>query len=179
VFTENWARAFFVWLYNVPGAKVSVTVTDGTTDYIDPYASSYTNPANNALVNTYIVLGNGQASFSRTAYKVVSEVARAEPSVQVYGGGVSLSYTFTLSQDTTVTEVAVYSRLRDGKEVMLLYYVFPEPVLVKAGQPFAVTFRVTCPGRTGCSGAAPWRGSCWQRCSWPPSPRRRSRWPQP
>jgi hypothetical protein len=145
VFTENWARAFFAWLYNVPGAKVSVTATDGTTDYVDPGATSYSNPANNAPVNAYILLGNGQASFSRTAYRVQSEVARAEPSVQVYGGGISLSYTFTLSQDTTITEAAVYAKLRDGKEVMLLYYVFPQPVQVKAGQPFTVTFRINLP----------------------------------
>jgi hypothetical protein len=144
VFTENWAGAFFAWLYNVPAAKTAVTTTDGTTAYIDPYATS-TSAASNAPVNTYIVIGNGQSSFSRTAYRVQSEVARAEPSVQVYGGGVSLSYTFTLSQDTTVTEVAVYSKLRDGKEVMLLYYVFPQPVQVKAGQPFTVTFRVNLP----------------------------------
>jgi len=145
VFTENWARAFFAWLYNVPGAKVSVTATDGTTDTIDPGALSSGDPVNNAPVNAYIVIGNGQASFSRTAYKVVSEVARAEPSVQVYGGGVSLSYTFTLGQDTTITEAAVYAKLRDGKEVMLLYYVFPQPVQVKAGTPFTVTFRVNLP----------------------------------
>jgi hypothetical protein len=145
VFTENWARAFFAWLYNVPGAKVNVTATDGTTDTIDPYAYNYQYPANNAPVNAYIVIGNGQASFSRTAYKVVSEVARAEPSVQVYGGGVSLSYTFIFSQDTTITEAAVYAKLRDGKEVLLLYYVFPQPVQVKAGTPFTVTFRVNLP----------------------------------
>jgi hypothetical protein len=148
VFTENWARAFFAWLYNAPGAKVNVTATDGTTDSIDPYAivsSNYCYPPNNVPVNSYIVIGNGQASFSRTAYKVVSEVARAEPSVQVYGGGVSLSYTFTLSQDTTITEAAVYAKLTSGKEVMLLYYVFPQPVQVKAGTPFTVTFRVNLP----------------------------------
>jgi len=67
VFTENWARAFFAWLYNVPGAKVSVTATDGTTATIDPYAADMDFPASNAPVNAYIVVGNGQASFSRTA----------------------------------------------------------------------------------------------------------------
>lgn len=148
VFTENWAKAFFAWLYNVPGAKTAVTATDGTTDYIDPYASaanSYCYPPSNVPIGTYIVIGSGQASFSRTAYRVQSEVARAEPSVQVYGGGVSLSYTFAPSQDTTITEAAVYAKLRDGKEVMLLYYVFPQPVQVKAGQPFTVTFRINLP----------------------------------
>jgi hypothetical protein len=145
VFTENWARAFFAWLYNVPSAKVNVTATDGTTDYVDPYAPTSDAPAVNAPVSSYIVIGNGSASFSRTAYRVQSEVARAEPSVQVYGGGVSLSYTFILDKDTTITEAAVYARLRDGKEVMLLYYVFPMPVHVKAGQPFAVTFRINLP----------------------------------
>jgi hypothetical protein len=145
VFTENWARAFFAWLYNVPGAKISVTATDGTTDYIDPYAPNPSSPANNAPINTYIVIGSGQASFSRTAYSVRAEVARAEPSVQVYGGGISLSYTFTLSQDATITEAAVYAKLRSGKEVMLLYYVFPQPAQVRAGQPFTITFRVNLP----------------------------------
>ena len=145
VFTENWARAFFAWLYNVPGAKVSVTAADGTTAAIDPYAPDFASPANNAPVNAYIVIGSGAATFSRAAYKVASEVARAEPSVQVYGGGVSLSYTFTLSQDATITEAAVYAKLMDGKEVMLLYYVFPQPVQVKAGPPFTVTFRINLP----------------------------------
>jgi len=145
VFTENWARAFFAWLYNVPGAKVSVTATDGTTDYIDPYASRGDYLANNAPVNSYIVIGSGSASFSRTAYRVQSEVARAEPSVQVYGGGITLSYTFVLGEDTTITEAAVYARLRDGKEVMLLYYVFPTPIHVRAGKPFTITFRMNMP----------------------------------
>jgi hypothetical protein len=145
LFTKNWANVTFAWLYNVPGAKTAVTATDGSTGYVDPYASSYTSPANNAPVNTYIVVGNGQASFNRTAYKVVSEVARAEPSVQVYTGGVSLSYAFTFSQDTTITELAVYSKLRDGKEVMLLYYVLPKPVTAKAGVPFTVTFYINLP----------------------------------
>jgi hypothetical protein len=144
LFTKNWANTFFVWLYNVPSAKINVTVTDGTTDYIDPYSGATLYP-NNAPVNTYIVVGDGSASFSRTAYKVVSEIARAEPSVQVYGGGVSLSYTFTFSKDTTVTEVAVYTRLRDGKDVMLLYYVLPAPVTAKAGAPFTVTFYINLP----------------------------------
>jgi len=145
IFTENWAKVFFAWLYNVQAAKISVTATDGTTDYIDPYASDYSYPANNAPVNAYIVLGNGQATFDRAAYKVVSEVARAEPSVQVYGGGVSLSYAFTFSQDTTITELAVYVKLRSGKEVMLLYYVLPQPAVAKAGVPFTVTFRINLP----------------------------------
>jgi len=145
VFTENWARAFFVWLYNVPGAKVSVTATDGTTVTIDPSAPSCSSHANNAPVNTYIVIGNGQALFNRTAYKVVSEVARAEPSVQVYTGGVSLSYTFTFSKDTTITELAVYSKLRGDKEVMLFYYILPQPVTAKAGIPFTVTFYINLP----------------------------------
>jgi hypothetical protein len=145
IFTENWARVFFAWLYNMRSAKIGVTATDGTTDYIDPYASSYSNPANNAPVGCHIVLGNGQAGFNRTAYRVVSEVARAEPSVQVYGGGVSLSYAFTFSQDTTITELAVYVKLRSGKEVMVLYYVLPQPTVAKAGVPFTVTFRINLP----------------------------------
>ena len=143
LFTKNWINTFFVWLYNVPSARINVTVTDGTTDYIDPYA--YLGSANNVPVNAYIVVGNGSASFSRTAYKVVSEVARAEPSVQVYGGGVSLSYAFTFSQDTTITELAVYAKLSDGKYVMLLYYVLPQPVTAKTGVPFTVTFRINLP----------------------------------
>jgi len=145
VFTENWARVFFAWLCNVPGAKTSVKVTDGSTDYIDPSASASSYPVNNAPVDTYIVVGNGSASFNRTAYKVVSEVTRAEPSIQTYGGGVSLSYAFTFSKDTTITEVAVYSKLKDGKEIMLLYYVLPQPVTVKAGTPFSVTFYINLP----------------------------------
>jgi len=145
IFTENWAKVFFAWLYNVPAAKIDVTATDGTIGYVDPYAIDSYYPANNVPVNCYIVVGNGQATFSRTAYRVVSEVARAEPSVQVYGGGVSLSYAFTFSQDTAITELAVYVKLTDGKEVMLLYYVLPQPATAKAGIPFAVTFRINLP----------------------------------
>ena len=145
IFTENWGKAFFAWLYNVPGAKVAVTDTTGATAYIDPYASAYNVPANNAPVKCYIVLGNGSATFSRTAYKVVSEVARAEPSVQVYGGGVALSYSFTFQQDTQITELAVYVKLRNGKEVMVFYYVLPLPTTALANTPFAVTFRLNLP----------------------------------
>jgi len=147
IFTENWAKAFFAWLFNAPAANIGMTATDGTIDYIDPYkkCDGYFHPANNVIVNCYIVVGNGQTSFSRTAYKVVSEVARAEPSVQVYGGGVALSYAFTFSTDTTITELAVYAKLTDGKEVMLLYYVLPQPVTAKAGVPFTVTFRINLP----------------------------------
>jgi hypothetical protein len=145
IFTANWGSLFFAWLYNVPGARINVTATDGATDYVDPRALATNQPANNAPVGCYIVVGNGQASFSRTAHRVVNEVARAEPSVQVYGGGVSLSYAFTFSQDTTVTELAVYVRLRSGKEVMVFYYVLPQPAVAKAGQPFTVTFRVSLP----------------------------------
>jgi len=145
IFTESWAKLFFAWLYNVPSAKIGVTATDGATDYVDPYAYDSYSLANNAPVDCYIVVGNGQASFSRTAYRVVSEVARAEPSVQVYGGGVSLSYAFTFSQDTTITELAVYVKLRSGKEVMVFYYVLPQPTVAKAGVPFTVTFRINLP----------------------------------
>jgi len=145
LFTVNWANVTFAWLYNVPGAKIPVKTTDGLTDYIDPYAITEYDPVKNAPANTYIVVGNGSASFSRTAYRVVSEVARAEPSVQVYGGGVSLSYAFTFSKDTQVTELAVYSKLSNGKEVMLLYYVLPQPVTAKAGTPFTVTFYINLP----------------------------------
>ena len=145
IFTENWAKVFFAWLYNVPSAKIGVTATDGTIGYVDPRAVSTSASANNVPVNCYIVVGNGQATFDRAAYKVVSEVARAEPSVQVYGGGVSLSYAFTFSTDTTITELAVYVKLSDGKEVMLLYYVLPQPAVAKAGVPFTVTFRINLP----------------------------------
>jgi hypothetical protein len=145
IFTENWAKVFFAWLYNVPTAQIAVTAIDGTTDYVDPYAEAFLFPANNAPVDCYIVVGNGQASFSRTAYRVTSEVARAEPSVQVYGGGVSLSYAFTFSQDTTITELAVYVKLRSGKEVMVFYYVLPQPTVARAGAPFTVTFRINLP----------------------------------
>jgi hypothetical protein len=148
VFTSNWVNTTFALLFNVPNAKIPVKTTDGSTDYIDPYnvvVSGTVYPPNNVPVNAYIVVGNGSASFSRTAYKVVSEIARAEPSVQVIGGGVSLSYTFTFSKDTTVTEVAVYSKLKDNKEVMLLYYVLPAPVTAKAGAPFTVTFYINLP----------------------------------
>jgi len=144
LFTVNWANVTFAWLYNVPGAKIPVKTTGGLTDYIDPNITGSLYPVN-VPVNSYIVVGNGSASFSRTAYKVVSEVARAEPSVQVYGGGVSLSYAFTFSKDTQVTELAVYSKLSNGKEVMLLYYVLPQPVTAKAGTPFTVTFYINLP----------------------------------
>jgi len=145
VFTANWAALFFAWLYNVPGAKINVTATDGTTDYVNPYAGTDSSPADNAPVGCFIVLGNGQASFNRAAYRVVSEVARAAPSVQVYGGGVSLSYAFTFSKDTTVTELAVYVKLRSGKEVMILYYMLPQPTVATAGASFTVTFKIGLP----------------------------------
>jgi hypothetical protein len=94
---------------------------------------------------TYIVLGDGQTQFSRAAYRVQREIARAEPNVTVVEGRITVSATFVFDRDVTVTEAAVYSKLRHGKEVMLLYYVFPRPVKVKSGQPFAVEFSLDIP----------------------------------
>jgi len=94
---------------------------------------------------TYVVLGDGLATFSRTAYRVQHEIARVEPNVTFTGGKITVSAAFVFDRDATVTEAAVYTRLRHGKEVMLLYYVFPRPVKVKAGQPFTVEFSLDIP----------------------------------
>jgi hypothetical protein len=138
VFTVNFAKAFYAWLFNSEYGRVDVTATDGSTVPLDPMDGE-TLP-----VDTFIVVGDGQASFSRDAYRVAREVARAEPSVQVQGG-LALSAVFVFDRDVTVTEVAVYVRLRCGKEVMLLYYVYPQPVQVRAGEPFPAAFTVRFP----------------------------------
>jgi len=94
---------------------------------------------------TYVVVGDGQTQFSPFAYRVAREVARAEPTVQVAGKAVRLSARFVLDRDVNVTETAVYAVMPNGKEVMLLYRVYPQPVAVKAGQPFVVGFEVRLP----------------------------------
>jgi hypothetical protein len=139
VFTVNFAKVFFAWLFNSQYGRVNVTATDGSTVLFDPMGNE-----SNVPVDTFIVVGDGQASFSRDAYRVVHEVARAEPSVQVQEG-LALSAVFVFDRDVNVTEVAVYVKLRDGKEVMLLYHVYPQPVAVKAGQPFPVAFTIRFP----------------------------------
>jgi hypothetical protein len=147
IFTYNWYRVFAAWLYNTENGRVYVTATDGSQVLVDPTRPSYKDPARNVPVDTFIVVGDGQASFSKSAYRVAHEVARAEPEVMrdahpPHPGSVVVTRTFVLDRDVNVTEVAVYVKLTDGKEVMLLYYVPDEPVAVKAGQPFTVTFRV-------------------------------------
>jgi hypothetical protein len=141
VYTENFAQLFFAFLLNHGSAVGTLTATDGSTVRV-----AASGGGDNAYPqNAYIVLGNGSARFSRTAYKVQSEVARAEASAQVSGGGVSWSYAFTLNQDTAITELALYVKMSNGKYVMLLYYVLPQPTIAKAGAPFTVTFRISLP----------------------------------
>ena len=140
VFTVNFVKVFFAWLFNSQYGRVNVTATDGSIVLFDPMGDN----ESNVPVYTYIVVGDGQASFSRDAYRVAHEVARAEPSVQVQEG-LALSTVFVFDRDVTVTEQAVYVRLRSGKEVMLLYYVYPQPVTVRAGEPFPVAFTIRFP----------------------------------
>jgi hypothetical protein len=139
VFTVNFAKVFFAWLFNSEYGRVNVTATDGSTVLFDPMGNE-----SNVPVDTFIVVGDGQASFARDAYRVAHEIARAEPSVQMREG-LALSAVFVFDRDVNVTEIAVYVKLRDGKEVMLLYYVYPQPVAVKAGQPFPVAFTIRFP----------------------------------
>jgi hypothetical protein len=147
IFTYNWYRMFAAWLYNSGNGKVNVTATDGSQVLVDPTRPTWNSTARNVPVDTYIVVGDGQASFSKSAYRVVHEVARAEPEIILDSrpppaGSVVVTRAFVFDRDVTVTEVAVYVKLTDGKEVMLLYYVPSQPVTVKAGQPLTVTFRV-------------------------------------
>ena len=147
IFTYNWYRMFAAWLYNAGNGKVNVTATDGSQALVDPTRPTWDSRARNVPVDTFIVVGDGQVSFSKSAFRVAREVARAEP-VVIYdshpppAGSVVVTRAFVFDRDVNVTEVAVYVRLTDGKEVMLLYHVLGEPVAVKAGQPFTVTFRV-------------------------------------
>jgi hypothetical protein len=142
IFTVNFAQLFFAFLLNYNSAVGTLTATDGTTVRVAAGGGG----DNTYPQDAYIVVGNGSASFTRTAYKVVSEVARAEASAQILGGGgISWSYAFTFSQDTTITELALYVKMSNGKYVMLLYYVLPQPTVAKAGVPFTVTFRISLP----------------------------------
>jgi hypothetical protein len=150
VFTENFVRLFVAFLYNSAAGRVPVTATDGSSVLVDPYTPDpWSAPAINVPVDTYIVLGDGQAQYSPFAYRVQREIARAKPAVLTAGltspTTIALSYVFVFDRDVTVTEAAVYSRLTNGKEVMLLYYVFPRPVKVKSGQPFPVAFALFAP----------------------------------
>jgi hypothetical protein len=147
IFTYNWYRMFAAWLYNSENGKVYVTATDGSTVLVDPTRPTWDSCARNVPVNAFIVVGDGQASFAKSAYRVVHEVARAQPEVirdaqPPHSGSVVVTRAFVFDRDVNVTEVAVYVELSSGHEVMLLYYVPDEPVAVKAGQPLTVTFRV-------------------------------------
>jgi len=157
VFTENFVRLLVAYLYNSAAGRVPVTATDGSSVLVDPYTPDpWSAPPGNVPVETYIVLGDGQTQYSPFAYRVQHEIARAKPGVLRKGSPVefcttfiALSYAFVFDRDATVTEAAVYVKLSNGKEVMLLYYVFPRPVKVKAGQPFPVAFAFFAPVTSG------------------------------
>ena len=147
IFTYNWYRMFAAWLYNAENGKAYVTATDGSQALVDPTRPTWDSVGRNVPIDTFIVVGDGQAVFSKSAYRVAREVARARPEVfydsqPPPAGSVVVSRALVFDRDVNVTEVAVYVKLTDGREVMLLYYVLDEPVAVRAGQPFVVTFRV-------------------------------------
>ena len=159
-YTANWGKLFAAWLHNEPFTAYEMTATDGsavtvnTTWVIEwqgwvPIDGGATRETNFTLGMvpelTYVVVGDGQAQFSPFAYRVAHEIARAEPAVQVVGKTVKLSARFVFDRDVNVTETAVYVELGGGKEVMILYRVMPQPVTVRAGQPFVVGFEVRLP----------------------------------
>ena len=160
-YTANWGKLFAAWLHNEPFTAYELTATDGSavavnTTWIvewqgwlptDGGAASWETNYTLGMVPelTYIVVGDGQAWFSPFAYRVAHEIARAEPAVQVVGKTVKLSARFVLDGNATVTEAAVYAVMPNGKEVMILYRVMPQPVTVRAGQPFEVGFEVRLP----------------------------------
>jgi hypothetical protein len=161
-YTVNWGKLFAAWLHNAPFTVYELTATDGSTVLVNatwavewqgwmplPGGGGWSWATNFTLgmvpERVYVVVGDGQAQFSPFAYRVASEVARAEPTVQVVGKAVKLSARFVLDRDVTVRETAVYAVMPDGKEVMILYRVLPQPVAVKAGQPFTTGFEVRLP----------------------------------
>ena len=160
-YTANWGKLFAAWLHNAPFTVYELTATDGSavavnTTWVVEWQGFLYRPegwgswTTNFTVGvvpelTYVVVGDGQAQFSPLAYRVAREVARVEPEVRVKGKTVTLSARFVLDRDVTVTEVAVYAVMPNGKEVMILYRVLPQPVTVKAGQPFKTGFEVRLP----------------------------------
>jgi hypothetical protein len=160
-YTVNWGKLFAAWLHNAPFTVYELTATDGSAVpvnatwvvewqgflyYPDGWGSWTVNFTLGMVPEqVYVVVGDGQAQFSPLAYRVAREVARAEPSVQVVGKAVKLSARFVLDRDVNVTETAVYAVMPNGKEVMILYRVLPQPVAVKAGQPFTIGFEVRLP----------------------------------
>jgi hypothetical protein len=156
-YTANWGKLFAAWLHNAPFTVYELTATDGSAVPVNTtwavewqgwtpsgrWATNFT--VGMVPERVYVVVGDGQAQFSPLAYRVAREVARAEPEVRVVGKAVKLSARFVLDRDVTVTEVAVYAVMPNGKEVMILYRVLPQPVAVKAGQPFTTGFEVRLP----------------------------------
>jgi hypothetical protein len=160
-YTVNWGKLFAAWLHNAPFTVYELTATDGSTVLVNatwvvewqgwvPLPGGGESWETNFTLGmvpeqVYVVVGDGQAQFSPLAYRVASEVARAEPTVQVVGKAVKLSARFVLDRDVNVRETAVYAVMPNGKEVMILYRVLPQPVAVKAGQPFTTGFEVRLP----------------------------------
>ena len=156
-YTANWGKLFAAWLHNAPFTVYELTATDGSAVPVNTtwvvewqgwtpsggWATNFT--VGVVPVGTYIVVGDGETQFSPLAYRVAHEVARAEPEVRVEGKAVKLSARFVLDRDAAVREVAVYAVMPNGKEVMVLYRVLPQPVAVKAGQPFTTGFEVRLP----------------------------------
>ncbi len=163
IFVENWGQV--LWIVFQPYAKKSTTVTTtnggtatvGTYYANSEYACKYAAFAiGSGTTRAWIVFGNGTSpSFSRTAYAVASEVARVAPStvsIAPDGSHISVSATYSAASAVNITEVALYMLLEqydstddNYAEVMVFYYVFPNPVELSPGQSLTVTFKILLP----------------------------------
>ena len=146
-FTKNFHLAFASFLLNIRLFNATLVTTTGSTTVMSPSATSSSNPPYNAPVDSFIVLGDG--SGTPNGRSVLHEVARGEPSVTATESGVSATYTFVFTADTTIREVALYWKMRDNTEVMVVYYQLPQPLTVKAGDKFQISVALQYPGKTG------------------------------
>jgi hypothetical protein len=146
-FTKNFHLAFASFLLNIRLFNATLVTTNGSTTVMSPAAPSGGDPPFNAPVDSFIVLGDG--SGTPNGVSVLHEVARGEPGVTATESGVSATYTFVFKADTTIREVALYWKMRDNTEVMVVYYQLPQPLTVKAGDKFQISVALQWPGKTG------------------------------
>ncbi|RLE86295.1 MAG: hypothetical protein DRJ67_07515 [Thermoprotei archaeon] len=164
LFVENWGKVLKLLFAPSP---LNVTVTDVNGDSVvigilpsARYRSYYYNHRLKHFTyvkgaRLWLAVGDGAASFSRTAYRLAHEIARVQVSGVAVGNGstpLSISASFTPTEDVDVTEVGLIADFKpyDGQagtrvSVLLLYHTFDPPLHIPAGKTVTFTFKMAFP----------------------------------
>ncbi len=164
LFVENWGKVLKLLFAPSP---LNVTVMDINGDsvvigivpsypgvsYYDTHRLKHFTYVKGARL--WLAVGDGAASFSRTAYRLAHEIARVQVSGVAVGNGstpLSISASFTPTEDVDVTEVGLIADFKpyDGQagtrvSVLLLYHTFDPPLHIPAGKTVTFTFKMAFP----------------------------------